>query len=111
MPKCEARMKDFSDDPKAELQDVGTAKQVAESVDAITADLIRNSAKYPSTVRDLPRLVSAMEKAIKGGNFKDAAFHASLVEQQIESWKPADEPAQEAKLIVRRRIRVLAKVL
>ena len=104
-------MGDFIDDPKAELSDAATAKQVADAVNAITGDLIRNSAKYPSGVRDLPRLVSAMEKSIKAGNFKDAVFHAKLVDEQIEAWKPTDEPAQEAKLILRRRVRVLAKAI
>ena len=104
-------MTDFMDDPKAELKDAGTAKQIAEAIDAITADLIRNSAKYPSTVRDLPKLISAMEKSIKAENYRDAAFHANLIEQQIEAWKPTEEPSQEAKLLVRRRIRVLAKVI
>jgi hypothetical protein len=104
-------MSDFMDDPKAELKDAGTAKQLAEAVDAITADLMRNSAKYPSTVRDLPKLVAAMEKSIKAENYRDAAFHAGLVDQQIEAWKPTEESAQEAKLLVRRRIRVLAKVI
>ncbi|MGH7327221.1 MAG: hypothetical protein ACREJX_02610, partial [Polyangiaceae bacterium] len=72
-------MNDFMDDPKAELKDAATAKQVAQAVDAITADLIRNSAKYPLAVRDLPKLVSAMEKSIKAENYRDAAFHAGLI--------------------------------
>jgi hypothetical protein len=102
---------DFADDPQAELHDVGAAKDVSNAVDAITADLIRNAAKYPSAVRDLPKLVAAMEKAIKSQNLRDAAFHANLVEQQMEAYKPTEEPAQEAKLIVRRRVRVLSKVV
>lgn len=101
----------MDEDPKAELEDAAAAKQVGEAIDAITADLIRHSAKYPASVRELPRLVASMEKLIKGGKYREAALEAGRIEEQMESYKPTDEPAQEAKLIVRRRVRVLAKLV
>ena len=101
----------FMDDPIAELRDAGEAKQVAEAVNAITADLIRNAAKYPAQVRDLPRLVTAMEKSIKAENYKDALQRATQLEKTIEAFTPDNEPAQEAKLVLRHRLLVLAKIM
>ncbi|HEY1727285.1 MAG TPA: hypothetical protein VGG22_02765 [Candidatus Baltobacteraceae bacterium] len=101
----------FMDDPIAELRDAAEAKQVAEAVNAITADLIRNAAKYPAQVRDLPRLVTAMEKSIKSENYKDALTRGQQLDKHLESFTPADEPAREAKLVLRHRLLVLAKIM
>lgn len=100
----------MEDDPIAELQDAETGKKMREAIDAVTADLLRNSARYPASLRDLPRLATAMEKSVKAGNYKDAIMRAGQLEKHIEPYAPTDEPAQEAKLTIRHRIRVLAKI-
>jgi len=100
----------FMDDPIAELRDAGSAKRVAEAVNAITADLIRNAAKYPAQVRDLPRLVTALEKSVKTENYKDAIMRASQIDKQMDAFTPSDEPGQEAKLVLRHRLLVIAKL-
>ncbi|MGH7715506.1 MAG: hypothetical protein ACREML_05860 [Vulcanimicrobiaceae bacterium] len=103
-------MDQFMDDPIAELRDAGEAKKAADAVNAITADLIRNAAKYPAQVRDLPRLVTAMEKSIKTENYKDALLRAQQIDKHLEAFTPGEEPAQEAKLLLRHRLLVLAKL-
>ena len=100
----------MEDDPIAELQDAATAAGVKSAIDAVSADLIRNSKDYPAMVRDLPRLAHAMEKSVKAGNYKDAIMRAGQLEKHIEAYIPRDEPAQEAKLTLRHRVRVLAKI-
>lgn len=100
----------MEDDPIAELQDAAAAKQMREAVDAITADLIRNSKNYPAQVRDLPRLATAMEKSLKDGNYKDAITRAGQLDKHVEVYAPSDEPAKEAKLTLMHRIRVIAKI-
>jgi hypothetical protein len=103
-------MSDFMDDPIAELRDAGEAKKVANAVNAITADLIRNAAKYPAQVRDLPRLVTAMEKSIKTENYKDALLRGQQIDKHLEAFTPGEEPSQEAKLTVRHRLLILTKL-
>ena len=98
------------DDPIAELQDAGEAKKVQDAINTITGDLIRNSNAYPSIVRDLPRIATAMEKSIKGGNYKDAISRARQLDQHIEAFAPVEESAQEAKLVMRHRLLVIAKL-
>ena len=100
----------MEDDPIAELRDADSAKKVREAVDAITADLLRHAKDYPAQVRDLPRLATAMEKSIKAENFKDAIMRAGQLDKHIEVYMPRDEPAQEAKLTLRHRVRVIAKL-
>jgi len=104
-------MNNFMDDPIAELRDAGGAKQVADAVNAITADLIRNGSKYPAQVRDLPRLVTALEKSVKSENYKDALMRAQQIDKHLEAFTPDNEPAQEAKLVIRHRLLVLAKIM
>jgi hypothetical protein len=103
-------MDQFMDDPIAELRDAGEAKKVANAVNAITADLIRNAAKYPAQVRDLPRLVAAMEKSIKSENYKDALMRGQQIDKHLEVFTPGDEPSQEAKLTLRHRLLILNKL-
>lgn len=100
----------MEDDPIGELQDAEEAKKVKAAIDAITADLLRHSKDYPAQVRDLPRLATAMEKSIKAGNFRDAIMRAGQLDKHVESYLPHDEPAQEAKLTLRHRVRVVAKI-
>jgi hypothetical protein len=103
-------MSAFMDDPIAELRDAAEGKKVEEAINAITADLIRNAKKYPAQVRDLPRLITAMERSVKTENYKEALTRAGQIEKHLESYAPTDEPSQEAKLVVRHRLLVLAKL-
>ena len=100
----------MEDDPIAELKDAGAAKQVREAIDAVTADLIRNSKNYPAQVRDMPRLATAMEKSVKDGNYREAITRAGQLEKHVEAYVPSDEPAKEAKLTLMHRIRVIIKI-
>ena len=100
----------MEDDPIAELKDAAAAKQVREAIDGITADLIRNSKKYPAQVRDLPRLATAVEKSVKDGNYRDAITRGGQLEKIVEVYSPTDEPAKEAKLTLLHRLRVIAKI-
>lgn len=98
------------DDPIAELKDAAEAKQVQDAIDTITGDLIRHAKTYPASVRDLPRLASQMEKSIKTENYRDAIMRAGQLEKHIEAYAPAEEQAQEAKLVIRHRLLVVAKL-
>lgn len=98
------------DDPIAELKDAGEAKQVEDAINTITGDLIRHSKDYPASVRDLPRLATAMERSIKAGNYKDAIMRAGQLDKHIEAYAPTEEPAQEAKLVIRHRLLIVAKL-
>ncbi|MGH7660734.1 MAG: hypothetical protein ACRENA_07445 [Vulcanimicrobiaceae bacterium] len=100
----------MEDDPIAELQDAGAARQVREAIDAITADLIRNSKTYPAQVRDIPRLATSMEKSVKDGKYRDAIMRAGQLDKHVESYIPSDEPAKEAKLTMMHRLRIIAKI-
>jgi len=98
------------DDPIAELKDAKEAKTVEDAINTITGDLIRNSKSYPAGVRDLPRLASSMEKSIKAENYREALTRAGQLEKHIESYAPVEENAKEAKLALRHRLLVLAKL-
>ena len=103
-------MAEFMDDPIAELKDAHAAKAVEDAINTITGDLIRNSKSYPASVRDVPRLATAMERSVKSENYKDALQRAAQLEKTIESYVPGEEHAKEAKLAIRHRLLVLAKL-
>ena len=98
------------DDPIAELRDAEAAKDMSQAIDAITGDLIRNAAKYPASVRDLPRLMTAMEKSIKTENFRDAIMRATQLDKIVDAFTPTEEPSQEAKLRLKHRLRIVSKL-
>ena len=97
-------------DPKAELASAETAAEVAKAIDAMSADLIRNVAKYPALLHDVPHLATAMEKSIKHGHLADAKMRANQLDKHLEVYSPTETPAQEAKFTLRKRVRLLAKI-
>ena len=103
-------MSDFIGDPIAELRDAQQAKETENAINTITGDLIRNAKSYPGGVRDVPRLATAMEKSIKTENYKEALMRAGQLEKYLESYMPVEENAKEAKLTIRHRLLVLAKL-
>ncbi|MBV8600213.1 MAG: hypothetical protein JO359_01480 [Candidatus Eremiobacteraeota bacterium] len=100
----------FMDDPTSELHDQQAAREVAAAIDAISADILKNTPQLYASgnpLHDIPHLANAMEKSIQRGKFEDARIRATTLEKYIESYSPVDEPAQEAKYLLRHRVRLL----
>ena len=95
----------------SKFEDPRTAREVADAINVVTADILKNTPRtYPMghPVDDLPRATTEIERALKRGRLEDAKRRAESVAKYIELYTPTEEDAVAAKNVLVRRIHDLA---
>lgn len=92
------------------FEDPRTAREVADAINVVTADILKNTPRqYPMghPVDDLPRAATEIERALKRGRLDDAKRRAGVVAKYFDLYTPTEENAVAAKSVLARRIHEL----
>ena len=90
-----------------DLSDPAIARAVADAINVVTADILRNTPKvYPKghPVDDLPSVPLEMERSLKRGRIEDARNRAALAEKYLEVFSPTEDGSVAAKSVLARRL-------
>jgi hypothetical protein len=94
-------------DTSPDFNDPQAAKEVAEAINVMTADILKNTPKlYPKghPVDDLPSAGTEIERHLKRGKIAEAKRRAGIAEKYLEMYSPSEEAPVAAKKIIAKRI-------